>query len=119
MKINKFLKSGFSYLLSGTQVAFDGLSSARQIVDFTPAPWAKYAACGATIVEGEIYRKNIVEGFSRFSLLSKKSLWKYLVIEKFESDLQKNNSDEKKLKENIINFLTEINDVYQRKVSIK
>lgn len=110
MKINKFLKSGFSYLLSGTQVAFDGLSSARQIVDFTSAPWAKYAACGATIVEGEIYRKNIVEGFSRFNLLNKKSLWEFLIIEKFESDLEKNSISEKKLKEKIINFLIKIKE---------
>lgn len=107
-KINNFLKSGFSYLLSGTQVAFDGLSSARQIVDFTSASWAKYTACGATIVEGEIYRKNIVEGFNRFSLLSKKSLWEYLIIEKIESDLQINNIREKKLRENIIKFFIEI-----------
>lgn len=110
MKINKFLKSGFSYLLSGTQVAFDGLSSARQIVDFTSAPWAKYAACGATVVEGEIYRKNIVQGFSRFNLLNKKSLWEYLIIEKFESDLEINSISEKKLKEKIINFLTKIKE---------
>jgi|EndMetStandDraft_7_1072992.scaffolds.fasta_scaffold02198_2 hypothetical protein len=110
MKINKFLESGFSYLLSGTQVAFDGLSSARQIVDFTFAPWAKYAACGATIVEGEIYRKNIVEGFSRFNLLSKKSLWEFLIIEKFESDLEKNTICEKKIKEKIINFLIKIKE---------
>ena len=113
MKINKFFKSSLGWILSGTQVAFDGLSSARQIVDFTSAPWAKYAACGATIVEGEIYRKNIVEGFSRFSLLSEKSLWEYLIIEKFENDLISIQHYEKEIKKNLSDFLNDIESKYK------
>lgn len=113
MKISTFLKSGSAWVLSGIQVAFDGLSSAREIVNFTSSPGAKYAACTASVVEGEIYRKNIVEGFSKFSLLSKKALWEYLIIEKFESDLQINNIREKEVRENLINFFTKI-DEYNR-----
>lgn len=108
MKKRKAIKSSIGWLLAGAQVASDGLSSARQIVDFTPSPYARYAACSATIVEGEIYRKNIIEGISRFSLLSEKTLWEYLIIEKVESDLQINNIREKKLRENIIKFFKEI-----------
>lgn len=114
MKKKAIVESAVGWLLSGTQVAFDGLSSARQIVDFTSAPWAKYAACGATIVEGEIYRKNIVEGFSRFNLLSKKSLREYLIIEKFEVSLFPiEEKYEKEIKANIDNFLIEINKKYK------
>lgn len=94
MKKKEIVKSAAGWLLAGVQVASDGLSSARQIVDFTPAPWARYAASSATIVEGEIYRKNIVEGFNRFSLLSKKSLLEYLIIEKFELIFARSNEND-------------------------
>jgi hypothetical protein len=112
MKKKEVVKSAFGWLLAGAQVASDGLSSARQIVDFTPSPYAKYAACGATIVEGEIYRKNIVEGFSRFSLLSENLLWEYLIIEKFEHDLFFIEQYEKEIKENLYDFLIDINEKY-------
>ncbi|MGC1854800.1 MAG: hypothetical protein WA659_05455 [Candidatus Aquirickettsiella sp.] len=113
MNAKKLIKSGFAWVLSGTQVVFDGLSSARQIVDFTSSPWAKYAACGATIVEGEIYRKNIVEGFSRFSLLNEKFLKEYLIIERFEENSISIQQYEKEIKNNLYDFLVDIDNRYK------
>jgi hypothetical protein len=113
MKKKEVVESFFGWLLASAQVASDGLASARQIGDFTSSPLAKYAACGATIVEGEIYRKNIVEGFSRFNLLNRKSLWEYLIIEKFEENLASLNQFEKEIKKNLYDFLIDINEKYK------
>ncbi|MES2999016.1 MAG: hypothetical protein V4700_06860 [Pseudomonadota bacterium] len=107
-RIKKTLRISASYLLSAIQVTSDGLSSARQIVDFTPEAWAKYASCGGSIVEGEIYRKNIDEGFSKLSLLSKESFWKYLIIQKFETNLEIIERCEKDLRKDLHSFLTTI-----------
>lgn len=110
MKKEEVVKSAFSWLLAGAQVASDGLSSARQIVDFTSARWAKYAACGATIVEGEIYRKNIVEGLGRFNLLSQKALCEYLIIKQFEDNLISIGQYEKEIKKKLNEFLNKFSE---------
>ncbi|WP_342227578.1 hypothetical protein [Rickettsiella endosymbiont of Rhagonycha lignosa] len=118
MKKRKAIKTAIGWLLAGAQVAADGLTSARQIADLAPTPYvgyARYAACGATIVEGEIYRKNIIEGFSRFSLLSEKTLWQYLIIEKFEDDLVLIEQYEKEIKNNLYDFFVDINKKYKLK----
>ncbi len=109
MNVKKISKNIFSGVLSLSQVAVDGLSSAREIVDFTPAPWAKYASCSASIVEGEIYRKNIIEGFTRCKL-GKKALLKFLVIQKFEAELVAMEQYEKELGEKLHDFFIKIKD---------
>ena len=107
MNIKEVSINFFSGVLSLSQVAVDGLSSAREIVDFTPARWAKYAACSASIVEGEIYRKNILEAFYRFKL-SKKTLLKFLIIQEFEAELAAIDQHENELKGELHDFFNKI-----------
>ncbi|MES2142115.1 MAG: hypothetical protein V4471_04420 [Pseudomonadota bacterium] len=97
----------FSSVLSFSQVVVDGLSSVRQIVDFTSARWAKYAACSASIVEGEIYRKNIIEALYRLKL-SKKALLKFLIIQEFEADLAAFEQYESELRIELHNFFSRV-----------
>ncbi|MDQ8039045.1 MAG: hypothetical protein REH83_01410, partial [Rickettsiella sp.] len=80
---------------------------AREIVDFTPARWAKYTSCSASIVEGEIYRKNIIEGFTRCKF-SKKTLWEFLIVQKFEADIELLEQSEKEIKEKLYYFFCDI-----------
>lgn len=109
MNIKEIGINFFSGILSLSQVVVDGLSSAREIVDFTPARWARYASCSASIVEGEIYRKNIIEGFTRCKL-GKKALLKFLVIQEFEAELVAMEQYEKELGEKLYDFFIKIKD---------
>jgi hypothetical protein len=99
-----------SAVLSAVQVVVDGLSSARQIVDFTSAPWAKYASCCGGLVEGEIYRKNIVEAYEKFEWLGRSALLSYLLIQQFESELASIVKNEKELAEKLHGFFSELDE---------
>lgn len=104
----KILKNVSSITLGFVQVAVDGLSSARQIGDFTLDPRAKYVACTASVVEGEIYRKNIFEGLGLFSLLSKKGLSEYLIIQALETELSRLKEYEEEFKQRLHCFFTAV-----------
>lgn len=108
--VKEKLKNVSSFTLGIAQVVVDGLSSARQIVDFTSAPWAKYAACTASVVEGEIYRKNIFEGLGLINLLTKKGLWNYLIIQALEAELNFIEKAEKEIKAKLYDFFIEIKE---------
>jgi hypothetical protein len=88
--MKKIIEYIASAALSSVQVVVDGLSSARQIIDFTSAPGIRYAACCGGLVEGEIYRKNIIEGYEKFNLLNARALWSHLLLLHFETALAAN-----------------------------
>ncbi|WP_218814265.1 hypothetical protein [Rickettsiella endosymbiont of Dermanyssus gallinae] len=107
-KAAKILKNILSITLGLTQVFVDGFSSIRQMGDFTSAPWAKGVSGTASIVEGEIYRKNIFEGLGLFSLLSKKGLSEYLILQALEAELSRLKEYEKEFEEKLRCFFSEI-----------
>lgn len=106
--VKKILKNALSVILGGAQVVVDGLSSVRQIGDFTSASWAKGVSGSASVVEGEIYRKNIFEGLGLFSLLSEKGLSEYLILQAFETELNRLEEYEKEFKQKLHDFFIEV-----------
>ncbi|BBB14625.1 putative membrane protein [Candidatus Rickettsiella viridis] len=104
----RILKNISSVTLGVTQVIVDGLSSVRQIGDFTSASWAKGASGTASVVEGEIYRKNIFEGLGLFSLLSQKGLSKYLILQALETELSRLKEYEEAFKQRLHCFFTAV-----------
>lgn len=106
--MKRAIKNISSTLFSAVQVVVDGLSSARQIVDFTSVPWVKYASCCGGLVEGEIYRKNIVEAYEKFDWLGRKALLDYLIIRQFENELEEILKIEKEFIGDLKSFCNEL-----------
>ena len=108
--IKKISKNFLSVALGATQVVVDGLSSVRQIGDFTSASWAKGVSGSASVVEGEIYRKNIFEGLGLFGLLSKKGLSEYLIRQALETELNFIDKSEEEIKDKLYDFFLDIKE---------
>jgi len=98
-----------SYVLSVGKVFFDGFICVVQTGDLFPSySWIKIPAFFANLTEGEIYRQNLIGGFSFLPFITQKNLSKYLVIRALENLLQEHTESERELREKLFLFLNKI-----------